>query len=136
MHLLDTQAWIWFVARDPRAADVAALPAKATLAISGISLWEAAMLDAKGRVRLLPNREAWFEGAVGGLGLLVLPITVSVAARSVAWPEKFPGDPADRIIAATAVEANAELITADRRIIDCAPQIGLRVRPLSSRGKS
>jgi len=135
VFLLDTHAWVWLFGRDPRAADVGDLPDDSTFAISGISLWEAAMLDAGGRVRLLPDCGSWLHEATESLGVRVLPITTEIACACVALPDGFPRDPADRIIAATALHANAELITADRGIIEVAPQAGLRVRPLSSRKK-
>ena len=46
----------------------------------------------------------------------VLPITAAIAERSMRFSTKFPGDPADRIIAATALVHKAPLITADRLI--------------------
>lgn len=43
-------------------------------------------------------------------------ITPSVAATAVALPSSFPGDPADRLIYATAIEHGWRLVTKDRRL--------------------
>jgi PIN domain nuclease of toxin-antitoxin system len=50
--------------------------------------------------------------------LTVLPITVEIAARSVTL--SLYGDPADRLIAATAIEHDAPLVTTDERLLACA----------------
>jgi PIN domain nuclease of toxin-antitoxin system len=47
-------------------------------------------------------------------GLETLPLTVDVAIDSERLPESFPGDPADRLIAATARVHGLVVITADR----------------------
>jgi PIN domain nuclease of toxin-antitoxin system len=45
-----------------------------------------------------------------------IPLTPAVAATAVALPSSFPGDPADRLIYATAVEHGLLLVTKDRRL--------------------
>jgi PIN domain len=47
-----------------------------------------------------------------------VPITPPIAATTVELPEAFPGDPADRMIYATAIERGWELVTKDRRLRD------------------
>jgi PIN domain nuclease of toxin-antitoxin system len=47
---------------------------------------------------------------------MVAPITPEIAAFAVQLPSSFPKDPADRLIAATAMVEGAPLITADERI--------------------
>jgi PIN domain nuclease of toxin-antitoxin system len=46
----------------------------------------------------------------------VLPITAAIAAATTRLPARYPRDPADRIIGATALVHGATLITADQRI--------------------
>ena len=46
----------------------------------------------------------------------ILPITAAVAERSVMFSERFPSDPSDRIIAATAVVHDLPLITSDKKM--------------------
>lgn len=45
-----------------------------------------------------------------------VPVTPAIAAAAVALPSSFPGDPADRLIYATAIENGWRLITKDRRL--------------------
>jgi PIN domain nuclease of toxin-antitoxin system len=47
---------------------------------------------------------------------MVQPITPEIAAFAVELPSSFPKDPADRLIAATAMVEGAPLVTADERI--------------------
>jgi PIN domain nuclease of toxin-antitoxin system len=77
-------------------------------------LLELAALANKGRIKLnislesfLQEVEAWF---------VVLPISGRACARAVALPETYPKDPADRIIAGTALIEGIALLTADRDI--------------------
>lgn len=45
-----------------------------------------------------------------------LPLTSAIADTAVSLPSSFPGDPADRLIYATAIEHGVRLITKDRRL--------------------
>lgn len=83
-----------------------------TLAASDISLWEIAMLVAKGRLDPGKDAKAFLDDLILGRRLAILPITTAIAVRAQS-DEFAQGDPADRIIAATALERGAPLITAD-----------------------
>ena len=83
-----------------------------TLAASDISLWEIAMLIAKGRLDPSSDAKAFLDDLILSRKLVMLPITTGIAVR--AQSDEFPqGDPADRIIAATALERGVPLITGD-----------------------
>lgn len=83
-----------------------------TLAASDISLWEIAMLIAKGRLDPGKDAKSFLDDLVLGRQLSILPITPAIAVR--AQSDEFPqGDPADRLIAATALEYGVPLVTAD-----------------------
>ena len=116
MILLDTNAWIWMNFNSPRlsrAARKAILEAD-TLSIATISLWEVGMLVSKGRINLpLPLLE-WLVGACALSSLRILPITPEIAAASASLP--IHGDPADRLIVATAMQSACPLVTADENI--------------------
>jgi PIN domain nuclease of toxin-antitoxin system len=84
------------------------------LALCDISLWEVAMLVAHGRLAPGTDCRSFLDLALSARSISVLPITVDIAARSVSLP--LHGDPADRIIAATAIVHRATLVTADRRL--------------------
>lgn len=118
MILLDTHAWVWWVARDAQlsASATAAISADGRPAIAAITLWEVAMLVEKGRVRLNLNLAEWLRMATSGSGVAVLPITTEIAARTTRLGADFHGDPADRLIVATALEHGLTVITKDDRI--------------------
>ena len=125
MLLLDTVVLLWMVRGDrrfgPRArrtVDEAIVAGNA--AVSAISFWEAAMLVRKGRMQ--------FDLAVEALrryllfhGLNEIPVDGDIALRAGLITD-LHGDPADRIIVATALEGH-RLVTADRLLLDWPGQI-------------
>ena len=82
------------------------------IGISGIVLWELAKLVQLGRLEFDFDDSAFgkFMRAV-----TVFPITLQIARKSTQLD--FRSDPADEIIAATAIIENAPLLTRDRRIL-------------------
>jgi PIN domain nuclease of toxin-antitoxin system len=118
--VLDTNALI-FDALQPKRLTPRALHAIETasthgdIACSDISLWEIAMLVAKNRLDPGAELTQFLHDMIQARGLRVLPITPEIAA--LAQSEQFAhGDPADRIIAATAMYHQAKLVSADTRI--------------------
>ena len=80
--------------------------------LSDISLWEIAMLIAKGRIDPGMDASQFLEDIIKVRGIRTLPITPQIAVLSQS--DDFPHrDPADRIIAATAVAHRARLVTSD-----------------------
>jgi PIN domain nuclease of toxin-antitoxin system len=86
------------------------------LACCDITLWEIAMLIAKKRVDPGTNAIQFIEDIMLSRHLKVLPITAAIAVLSQTHPDLSHGDPADRLIAATALHYNASLITSDERL--------------------
>jgi PIN domain nuclease of toxin-antitoxin system len=127
-HLLDTHAWVWLVKGEPQAAPIASLPSGAVLGLAAISVWEVGMLEAKGRLVLQPNARTWMVMATAGLRLL--PLDADAALLASRLPGRMHGDPADRIIVATAQILGVPLITADARILQYARQGHLQVMAL------
>ncbi len=84
--------------------------------ISAITLWEIAMLVSKGRVQTAVPLSDLLERIEKDPTLVVLPLSGLVAAASVDLGEAFHGDPADRLITATAKVYGLPLLTADQRI--------------------
>ena len=84
-------------------------------AVSAISFWEIAMLHDRRRLTLLRDIESW-RGALLAEGLVEIPVDGQVGIRAARLAD-FHGDPADRLIVATALEGQ-RLATADRRILD------------------
>jgi PIN domain nuclease of toxin-antitoxin system len=86
-----------------------------SLACSDISLWEIAMLAARGRLDLGVDPAVFMDRAIQARALSVLPITPQIAVLAQAAMFAH-GDPADRIIGATALHHRARLVTADERL--------------------
>jgi len=87
-----------------------------TLACSDISLWEIAMLISKGRLKPDAQPTEFLQLVVAANRLTVLPISPEIACLS-ANDQLFPhNDPADRIIAATAIHHKMPLLTSDRTL--------------------
>ena len=120
MTLIDTHVLIWMDADDARlgrktrAALDRALGGQ-TLAASAISYWETALLQSKRRVRIGPPLAVWRQDQLQA-GLVEIPIDGGIGIQAAALPG-FHGDPADRIIVASAIAHDAILVTADERIL-------------------
>lgn len=119
--LLDTHIWIWWVT----ASDVLserereALGAAAEsegVALSAISLWEVQTLHSLGRVQFDRPFETWLIEAAAPYIVQVIPLDLRVALALDKLPESFHGDPANRIIVATARAFDLPLMTRDRAI--------------------
>jgi len=89
--------------------------AQGPLAVSDISLWETAMLIAKGRLAVSGDAAQFIDDLIQARALRVLPITPRIAV--LAQSDDFKqGDPADRVIAATAIAHGAHLVSADAQL--------------------
>ena len=120
MILLDTHALVWLRLGDPRLGPQACRAIDQAwqdddLAVSAMSYWEAAMLAARGRMALPVDAEAWRRENLEQ-GVVEIPVDGAIAARAGLLP-RLHGDPADRIIIATALEGH-RLVTGDRRLLD------------------
>lgn len=120
--LLDTHVWIWLMIGDKRINQsfknmVAQSAEKEHLFLSPISLWELGMLVEHKRIELEIDCLDWVEQALEGSDITLLPITPQIAIESTRLPENPHGDPADRILIATAHEHGAILVTHDQKIM-------------------
>ncbi len=119
MILLDTQVVVW-LAFEPRLLSSAAVEAIGAarvqdgLAISDKTLWEIAMMVRKGKVDVQGSLLDFLRTTEREF--LVIPIDAAVAERSMTFSTNFPKDPADRIIAATALVYGLSLVTVDQGI--------------------
>jgi len=75
-------------------------------------VFEVAWLDAHNRIQLPCKRTNWFEKALEGSDINLLPITPAIAGLAVDLPEHH-SDPQDRIIIATSLFHNGKLMSAD-----------------------
>jgi PIN domain nuclease of toxin-antitoxin system len=121
--ILDTHVWFWLAVGDKtllkRQEVKQLIPTLATrpLYLASISLWEIAMLESKGRIALKSSCTSWLEKAIQKTRVHVLELTPAMAADSAALPGEFHGDPADRMITASARSSEAVLLTRDRNIL-------------------
>jgi PIN domain nuclease of toxin-antitoxin system len=117
--LLDTHAAVWLAIDQGLGKQSQRIVDKALaddhLAISAISFWELAMLIAKRRLRAVKSAGE-LRAKMLAAGIRELPLTGEIAILA-AELENLNGDPADRIIAATAIAHDATLMTADDRLL-------------------
>ena len=122
--LLDTHIWIWLLNGEKQLKDSKALfyinqaAKESRLRVSAISVWETGMLDAKGRIKFSMDCLDWVKLALSAPGISLVPLTPEIAISSTRLPGEFHGDPADRIIVATARKLAACLITKDAKILE------------------
>jgi PIN domain nuclease of toxin-antitoxin system len=86
-------------------------------AIASISLWELALLFAKGTLRASGTIAASIQEIVDRATVSVLEINSEIAGLAMAFPETYPKDPGDRLIGATARALGITLITQDEKIL-------------------
>jgi PIN domain nuclease of toxin-antitoxin system len=116
--LLDTHVVHWWSAEPERVSAPArkALEAADELAVAAISWFELAWMARHERITLNIPIRSWLEGLAAQVR--TLGVTPAIADMAVALPATFPGDPADRLIYATAVEHDLRLVTKDRALRD------------------
>jgi PIN domain nuclease of toxin-antitoxin system len=113
--------WIWWLTASPsiKLTERNALDAAAeanNLCLSAISMWEAQLLHSRKRLTLpLPFPE-WLTRATDAQVLSVLPLDRDVIIALDSLPATFHGDPADRLIVATARAHGLPLATRDQAI--------------------
>jgi PIN domain nuclease of toxin-antitoxin system len=122
--LLDTCAWIWLVdghSKMGKASCLGAVEAAARegrLVLAPISIWEVATKAAKGRLTLSMPVGEWIHQGKQQARIADAPMSAEIAIESAALPGGgFYGDPADRMVVATARVLGAALVTSDDKII-------------------
>ena len=117
MIVLDTHTWIWW------ASDPARLGRRGRTAMEGadrigvpaVCCFEVAAAVSRGRITLDRAPLEWIEQALALPRIELLPLTPAIAVKATQLGS-FHGDPADRLIVATAILAAATLVTKDRNI--------------------
>ena len=123
MIVLDTHAWIWFISKPEvlskkaKKAVAAAVKEKNVL-VSSISAWEVALLAKKRRLKLSMDVSDWIAKSENLPFIQFIPVSNSIAVKSVNLPQSLHPDPADRIIIATALSTGAPIVTKDKKISD------------------
>ncbi len=116
--LLDTHVVHWWSAEPHRISHGAAeaIDAAEELAVAAISWFELAWMARNERIALAIPIRSWLERLAAQLR--TVSVSPAIADTAVSLPSSFPGDPADRMIYATAIEHGWQLVTKDRRMRD------------------
>lgn len=114
--LLDTHIVHWWSAEPDRISQAAtnAIDDAEELAVAAITWFELAWLARHQRIALTISVQSWLERLA--TNLTTVNISPAIADTAVSLPSSFPGDPADRLIYATAVEHGCQLVTKDRKL--------------------
>jgi PIN domain nuclease of toxin-antitoxin system len=121
--VLDTHALIWWadagskLSRNARQA-TRAESRRRELVASAISVFEIVTLERRGRLEFKIPVTEWLANLRKLPELTIHPITDEIAERAGGLGEVFPGDPADRLIAATALVLGVSLVTQDTKLRD------------------
>lgn len=120
--VLDTCAVIWIAEDQPiaaaaRSALEEALTEGVEILVSPMTAWEIGLLVSRGRLTLSTTPQQWFERFVATPGVALAPLTPGVLIASSFLPGDPPPDPVDRIVAATARDVAARLMTRDRALL-------------------
>lgn len=124
LTVLDTHVWIWVMEGDRGALAPSAIEAIAGAAqegavrVSAISVWEVARLEAMGRISLSRPVDDWVQAALRAPGVGLLPLSAEIAIESTRLPGAPKGDPADRILMASARILGGQLATCDHDILN------------------
>lgn len=125
MILIDTHVLVWLIQGDRRIGSQAFSVLEEAIAgeglfVSAITPWEISMLADKGRLSLGKPTAQWVSDALAIPGFHLVPVEPLVAVAAGELPGSIHGDPADRLIIATARNQGYSLATADRDILDYA----------------
>jgi PIN domain nuclease of toxin-antitoxin system len=114
--VLDTHIWFWFINQEfhrfpPHWRET--IETAPQVAISPISCFEIALAQQRGRLQLPCPTDQWLHDALTPAGILLLPLTPTIAIRAVNL-SPIHKDPFDRLIIATALEYQAHLASIDQ----------------------
>jgi len=123
--LLDTHVLLWSLIQPEEIPtniqqEILLAQENSQLLICSISLWEIAMLKFKKRINVYEPIKDFLDAIAKIDGLLVKDISPEIAAESISLIDDFHGDPADRIIVATARCLGATLLSRDQKILNWA----------------
>jgi PIN domain nuclease of toxin-antitoxin system len=121
-YILDTHTWVWWHMSPNKLSKkvqkvIENMKGTNEILLSAISPWEFSKLIEKKRIGISCDPEDWIKSALDMPKLRLVPLSPILAYRSTILPQPFHNDPADQIIAATARDENATILTKDERIL-------------------
>lgn len=121
MLLMDTCTIIWDALEAQKLSDKAISAIEKAdehnaLIISDISIWEISMLINKKRLEIDSTATIFLNLFLQSRNISVQSISPEIAELSVNFDSSINNDPADRIIAATSIINNAQLVTSDKNL--------------------
>lgn len=123
MILMDTCVIIWDAISSSKLTEKARLAiekadAHNALMISDISIWEIAMLIKKRRLEIDSTPGNFLNLFLQTRNISVQSISPEIAELSVNFGSELNNDTAERIIAATSIMSNAQLVTANANLLE------------------
>ena len=122
MIILDTHIWVWSAQGDKRLGreylELIQGHESGEIGICASSLWEVAKAVELQRLSFAVPVEDWFSFALSQRGIILLPLTPSIALESTRLPGNFHKDPFDQLIVATARILDVPLVTVDSDIVN------------------
>ena len=116
MIILDTHIWLWWINKNEtiNKNQLEQIESASKVGVSAISLFEVSWLEQHNRIKLPCSKKEWFEKALTGSNIELMPITPEIACLATDLTEHH-SDPQDRIIIATSTIHDALLISSDSK---------------------
>lgn len=119
--VLDTHVLVWWVSGSRRLSKRAGRAIDRSLRRGGvvastITVLEIATAVRRGRLELVSPLDQWLSDLRALPEVLFEPVSVEIARLAGSFEDSTPGDPADRIIVATAQALRTKLVTSDERL--------------------
>ena len=116
MIVIDTHTWLWWVNCHSALSEQArrTIERADRIGVATISAMEVAALVGREKIVLDTGARPWVAQALALERVLELPLTSEIAVEAGSFGDDFVGDPADRIIYATAIVTGSKLVTRDR----------------------
>ena len=122
-YLVDTHLVVWWMIDDRKLSRAHTRILERSersgnaVGLSAMSLWEIAKLVERGRIELARSIDESLAELESSTLFMVLPLTSRISIESTRLGARFPSDPVDQIIAATARCHGLTMLTADERIV-------------------